>query len=302
MGRLMFSEQDIKNQFGEDILKYLKNKNKGGKSNERGNTYEKHFAVFRIAQCAPEVIERECIIRFWSQILAFVDDLIIERPQDSLRQHYQLKSGSSVVWGSGTSSISEDFRYQNQLNRLQQITSELGLVVSTVETRQSLTRDIPNNIQPYSQVIHFHYEASLNKVIDKEPAFREGLTYLCAINNPTKDKIETVGAVLLGAWTSIDASSGVTLNDILDRARQQSPSFIRLIGPEPDIDPDVKQILDSIPDFRYQLTKGFFHWEFGGGIEEGTLMYSCDTPEFRRFQDRVKERRPTSFDELENLL
>ncbi|NJM00536.1 MAG: hypothetical protein HC924_17965 [Synechococcaceae cyanobacterium SM2_3_2] len=297
----MFSEQDIKSQFNDETLTYLKNKHRGGGNNQKGNTYENHFAVCRIAQCAQAVVEEGRRFLFWSQVLTFVDDLIIEHQEANLRQHYQLKSGSSQVWGSGLKSISEDFRGQKRLNDSQQFNSELGLVVSTEELKKSLEEGIPVDIQPFSQVIWFHYDSSLSKVIDKEPVLRQGLEYLCAVK-PTKDKIETVAASLLGAWASIDTSSGVTVDEILDMVRKQSPTFIRLLGPEPEIDPDVKEILDSIPLFRYQLSKGFFHWEFGEGLEEGILMYSCDRPEFRYFQNRVKERRPTSFDELQNLL
>jgi hypothetical protein len=89
----------------------------------------------------------------------------------------------------------------------------------------------------------------------------------------------------------------------LRKARQCQPSFIRPFdNVEIQLDTDVAKILDSIPDFTYKLSKGFFHWEFKGGLEKGTLPYSCETEKFKRFQELIKQNSPTSFEELEVFL
>ena len=58
----------------------------------------------------------------------------------------------------------------------------------------------------------------------------------------------------------------------------------------------------GIENFTYNLTKGFFHWEYGGGLDEGTLPYSIETDKFERFQKLIKRNKPTSFEDLEAFL
>lgn len=296
----MNSEDEISAQFGPNTLQYLKNKYKGGSNNLKGNSYENHFAIYKIACLSADVIEGSQSIILRSQILDFVNDFIIDCVGDSSLQHFQLKSGQSVSWGEGDRSIFSDFNNQKKLNDSRSRGSQITLVVSSPDLKQSLEEIIPTDIKDYSQVVHFHYATSINAVLDREPHFQQVVQYLCAVENATKDKLETVAAVLLGAWVASD-KSGISVMEILQKAQQHSPSYIRTFGPEHKLDPQVKDILDKIPKFQYKVSKGFFHWEFGGGIDKGTLMYSCETPEFYRFEDRIKQYQPTSFDELENL-
>lgn len=138
-------------------------------------------------------------------------------------------------------------------------------------------------------------------MIAKEPKFRQTIEYLCAFDNPAPDKIECVATVLLGAWVSSDKSQ-VSVMEILKKAQESTPSFIRSFGQKLQLDPEINEILGKIPDFKYNLTKGFLHWEFKDGLEEGTLSYSLETDRFRQFQKLVKKNNPTCFEELEGFL
>jgi hypothetical protein len=60
--------------------------------------------------------------------------------------------------------------------------------------------------------------------------------------------------------------------------------------------------LVAIPDFTYGLAKGFLHWEYLKGLEQGTPPYSINSEDFRRLQKRIKRQNPETFDELESLL
>jgi hypothetical protein len=297
----MYSEDDILAKFSLNTLQYLRKKHEGGSNNLKGNSYENHFTVYKIACLSADVIEGGQNIVLWSQILAFVDDLIIDYAGRSALQHFQLKSGQSVSWGEGDKSISSDFSDQKKLNDSRARSSQITLVVSSPELKQTLEEKIPANIKDYSQIAHFHYAPSINAVLDREPHFQQVVQYLCAVENATKDKLETVSAVLLGAWVA-SGKSGISVMEILEKAQQHSPSYIRIFGPEPELNPQLKDVLDNIPNFQYKVSKGFLHWEFGGGIDKGTFTYSCETLDFRRFEERIKVYQPTSFDELENLL
>ena len=93
----MYKPEDIQQQFDAAISTHLQRKNRGGDSGQKGTRYEDYFAVYKLAQLAPVIMESEFTIDFLSQILAFVDDLIIDIEAEPI-QHYQLKNSSTVSW------------------------------------------------------------------------------------------------------------------------------------------------------------------------------------------------------------
>lgn len=195
----MYKEEQIKQLFGDEALDYLKNKNQGGTNNQKGSDYETNFTVYQLALLSKRVIEEKELIKFYTQVPAFVDDLLIEFADSNIFYHYQLKSGTSVTWGKGLKSIADDFKKQQELNLANSKNSNLYLVVSVQNLCAALNQNIPNKIKSYSQVIYFPPEPKLVKIIEQEPAFREAIEYLSAFENPAPDKIECVVTVLLGA-------------------------------------------------------------------------------------------------------
>ncbi|MEQ8997294.1 MAG: hypothetical protein RID53_12430 [Coleofasciculus sp. B1-GNL1-01] len=295
----MYQQEQIQELFGKQFLDYLKNKNKGGIVNEKSNTYENFFVVYKISVLSKDVLENDKEIFFASQIMAFVDDLIINDIQENIYQHYQLKNTASLRWGSGLRSIADDFVKQYNLNQTISKQSEMTLVVSNFQLRDRLANQIPQQIAEFSKVDYFYFAPSLPKVLQEEQEFSQAVAYLCAFDNPEPDKIECVASVILGAWLSSDKSN-VSLREILEKSRQSQPSYIRYFGSQDvQIDPEVKKILAKIQGFTYSISKGFLQWQFANGLEEGTLPYSIETENFRRFQERVKQNKPMTFDELE---
>lgn len=297
----MYEDSNIETLFGPATLKYLKNKNQGVISNNKGNTYENFFAVYQLALLAKDVIEDSKNIYFLSQVCSFVDDLIINHINEDTLQHYQLKNSPNINWGTGGKSICDDFRKQFQLNESISKKSEISLVVSFSALQSELDNKMPEDIKSYSQVKHFHYDSSLIKVINQEPEFKKAVEYLCCFDNPEQDKIDCVASVLLGAWCSSDRSNVSVLN-VLEKAQNCNPSYVRSFTGDKEMDSDVKEILDRIEFFTYRFSKGFLHWEYKSGLDEGTLPYSCVTERFTKFQNLVREKRPRSFDELESFL
>ena len=297
----MYKEEQIKNLFGDKDLDYLRNKNQGGTSNQKGSGYETNFTVYQLALLLKKVIEENELIKFYTQIPAFVDDLLIEFATSNNFYHYQLKNSQKVTWGKKLRSITDDFQKQQELNLANSKTSHLYLVVSDQTLCTVLNQKIPNNIKSYSQVLYFPPEPNLIKIIPQEPAFREAIEYLSAFDKPAPDKIECVVMVLLGAWLCSN-KSGVSLIDVLKKAQESNPSYIRSFNQELQLDPQVENILSNIDNFSYNLTKGFLHWSYRDGLEEGTLHYSIDDDRFRRFQELIKKNNPTSFEQLEASL
>ena len=45
----MYKIEQIRELFDDTVVQYLSNKNRGGTSNAKGNTYENFFAVYQLA-------------------------------------------------------------------------------------------------------------------------------------------------------------------------------------------------------------------------------------------------------------
>jgi len=63
---------------GQKYFEYLSNKNRGGTNNQKGNTFENFFTLYKIAEAFNKNIDPENIL-FSSQAFCFVDDLVIEQ-------------------------------------------------------------------------------------------------------------------------------------------------------------------------------------------------------------------------------
>jgi len=297
----MYTEDQIKNLFGNKTVEYIKNKNTGGVSNSKGNTYENIFAIYKISSLSKSIIEDKREIYLLSQCLSFIDDLVIELTSENTLQHYQLKNSSNITWGTGEKSINDDFKKQYELNKSISKESKLALVVSSLELRDKLQANIPDDIKNYSQVIYFYFADSLPKIIAQEPEFRRSLEYLCAFENPEPDKLECLATDLLGAWVASEKSK-LPIMDILQKAQDFNPSYIRSFKTELQLNPEIKEIFDKIDGFTYNLTRGFLQWEYFDGLNAGTLPYSIETARFQKFQELIKKNRPTSFEDLEVFL
>jgi len=294
----MYSETDIIECFDSSTWDYLKNKNTGGKNAQKGVRYEDIFAVAKLAALAQTVIETGSLIHIYSQVLAFVDDLIIA-PENGVREHYQLKNVQAIAWGTGKKSIADDFQRQKQLNDYLSIECRLFLVVSGKPLQTQLTTDLPSNLRDFTEVSYFLYDLSIVKLIKQDPEFKASLSYLSSFEQPAPDKLESLAAFLLSIWLTCPDTS---VRGILTRLRQDRPVYIRIFDRDIQIDSQVNLILGQIPDFKFGFAKGVFEWDYLDGLETGHLPYSVDSEYFGRFESRVKTYKPTTFDDLEQLL
>lgn len=295
----MYKSKDIQQQFGDAVFTYLKRKNRGGDSSQKGTRYEDYFAIYKLAQLAPAIMESGLTVDFRSQILAFVDDLIIDIEAEPI-QHYQLKNSSAVSWVGNTHPLKDDFVRQEKLNRMSLAREScLILVVSDRGCVEQLAATIPSEIQEFSHVLHFPYASDSFTMVEQIPDFKDALADLSAFDNPSPDKIDYVAKTLMGVWITCQSSSG---RDLLTIAQQQSPQYIRSFRSDLALDVEVAQILGNIPDFSYSLSKGFLHWNYANGLMSGTPPYSIDKDSFRRLQERIKGHKPQTFEELEILL
>jgi len=304
----MYSDSQLTSLLDSETLKYLQKKNRGGGANQNGNTYENFFAIHQIALFAPLVIESGEEIYFFSQIIAFVDDLIVDLGKESALQHFQLKNSPTVLWGSdkSTGNIAYDFRKQRHLNtEAKSRDSELFLVVSSEETQTKLQDLIPSDLTDCTCVVFFPFRSTIDEFLQTHADFRQAIIYLTAFENPSRDKIECVAKVLLGAWVASNTKY-IAVMDVLTSAQQCQPSFIRSFLPDHEIsiDPEVSAILEQIVGFHFSLSRGFLHWEYtdDGWSTDGTFPHSYESDEFQRLQSRIKQVAPSTFEDLEALL
>jgi hypothetical protein len=295
----MFTIEQIESLFGQETGKYLQNKNRGGINGEKGSTYENYYALYQIAVLARELIEfgQDAII--CSQGLAFVDDLVIDRHGETALRNYQLKNSSTVSWGQGNQSLQDDFCKQHALNQSISRGTELYLVVSDSALRNTLGGKCPQLIEDFSQVLYFPYHKQLSRLLDSCSSFRQAIRYLCPLEDI--DKVECAAGVLLGAITSSDRSS-LSVREILAKASAFSPSYIRSLGNEVSIDPEVAAMLSNVKNFAYTVSKGFLSWDYGGGLFTGTVTHRIDSEQFEKIQRLLKQHHPTTFTDLRDFL
>lgn len=296
----MYTPEEIQHRFDAVTLKYLQNKNRGGSSGQKGTRYEDYFAVYKLAQLARRIIAFDSNVQFSSQLLAFVDDLIIEINAAQI-QHYQLKNSANVSWTSGKHPIQKDFANQQKLNHNRYPRSHMFLVVADQACATRLVANIPSDIQSFSRVSYFPYAPDTMALVDQLPGFKHALTYLSAFENPEPDKLDYVAKALIGAWVTSNFTN-VSGKELLLTAQRQTPQYIRSFETTFEIDPQLEKILSSIEDLRYNLAKGFLHWDYADGLQYGVQPYSIETEPFRRLQERIIHHNPRTFEELEPLL
>jgi hypothetical protein len=295
----MFTIEQVESLFGQETRKYLQNKNRGGINGEKGSTYENYYALYQVAVLAQDLIEFGQNAMICSQDLAFVDDLVVDRHGETVLRNYQLKNSSTVSWGQGDKSIQDDFCKQRILNQAISRESELYLVVSDLALQDTLSEKCPESIRDFSQVLYFPYQKQLSRLLDGFPSLKEAIQYLCPFEDI--DKVECAAGVLLGAITSSDRSN-LSVREILEKASNLSPSYIRSLGDELSIDPQVAIILSNVTGFTYNVSKGFLCWDYGDGIFTGTVTHRIDSEQFDKIQRLLKQCKPTSFAALQDFL
>ena len=299
----MYTDELIQTIFGEDALTYIKNKNRGGTNNNKGKEYEDFFAIYKLSEIAKQIVEEGIDAKFFSQLKTFVDDLVIDFPK--LRIHYQLKNKEKgISWGNSDTlkSIAYDFYSQYRINETIELEETQLCLVTNNKTQQiHLSKTIPSEIKNYTSVFYFYYSKNINEIIEAMPDFKESISYLSAFDKPEPDKIECVATVLLGAWYSIDTSE-VSVSELLHKAQTTQPSYIRLFSSDIELDLGMRSILDRIPRFQYNVSKGFLHWDYADGLDTGTIYHDIESSNFKKIQDLIKQFQPTSFEDLEKFL
>ena len=297
----MITLEVLKKAFGEDEgekrFKYLQNKNKGGRNNSKGNSFENFYAVFQISRSFNENLNPEETL-FSSQANTFIDDLLIEQIADKIETYFQLKDVARLSWQAGEHPLKDDFFYQHKISIISGINAKFQIVVSDKSVYENLLSDIPGEIIDFVEVVHFESASSLNNLIRKNLLMKEELTKMCALTNPSTDKLETLATIILGAWDA-SSKSKISLEDILNKSYSLKPNFIK--GHLTKLSHTLSKILNSINGFTYEIENGFLKWKFNN-TDEGVLKYGIGSREFEQLENDIFNTDIKSFEDLEPFL
>jgi hypothetical protein len=276
---------------------YLNDKHKGGINNSKGNNLENHFTVYEIAKSFNENANYENTF-FSSQAFSFIDDLIIEL-NNNLFKFFQIKDVQNLSWDSGKHPIGSDFEIQYNVYRNTGKNAELYLTVSRKEVYDSMVADLPKHISAFTKVVHFETADSINSLIRTNNHFKDELIKMCAISNPSSDKLDALGTIILGAWDATDKKQQ-SLKILLDRCYNQNPNYIK--GFEGRLSEHLNSLLNSIKGFTFKIENGYLVWSYNT-TDIGTLSCAIGTKEFIQWESDITNLAPiNSFEIIEPFL
>ena len=274
--------------------KYLNNKNRGGISNSKGNSYENLYAVYKIALLLKHYPNNDGTSLTAQVKDAFVDDLFISHNSGTL-DFYQLKNVASLTWLSGASHTLEyDFIRQKELMEAEGRTFSLFLIYSNSEC--DLT-PIPIAISDCTQIFHFPYFPSLNRLLLESPEFKNAIEEISAISSPQNDKLLTLATILLGFWESTEKNN-VSLTNIVQAIREINITGNNFIFDELiQIDLEAIHIYNKIPNFKWINSGSTFYWTYKENMK-GEMLKSS----YFEFEKAVLKNKPADYYELESLM
>jgi hypothetical protein len=301
----MVEHADIEGWFGAEIATYFANKRRGGDAGNKGTRYEDHFVAYKVAEAAAALIDApsgaDPHIR--SQADGFVDDVRIAIP--SATDYYQLKNADSVNWSSGEHPIATDFALQFRLSRhLDEPGPSTALVVPTANLAAMLRKNIPGAIAAHTQVRHFPWAVTLNRLVLESDTLRNLLRKLASVENASDDVLSGVMYALMNAC--LERPEGATALELFAQAAKLFPNQLRLMPADADsfrylfLRDAFMRVLANIEGLSYGAERGFFHWSGFG--TSGIFESDVSSDAFKAFQDEVVRRNPATFEDFEKVV
>jgi hypothetical protein len=305
----MVDDEKIKDVVGDDVYEYLKNKNTGGKSNQKGGAYEDFFAIYQIALAYPLVKQQAHEIFIEAQVdNAFVDDFMVEYRTQNHVNNFQLKNRDTTLTWEHTENTNsyrlwEDFLLQHKINtELLGKTSNIVLVLSSETNFRNRNKNIREEIKDFTQVCWFRYAQNLSKLINVEPKFKDAISKVCA--KPETDKLVVAAAQIFAAWKGYQSSVGVSVTEIMQKVllNVKEPTYICTFDTENvDIDQEVREILENI-GIVIEIVGGYLDLQYPEGLSRGEYRHALGTEGFKKFEKWVKEKQPSSWEDVEVVL
>jgi hypothetical protein len=188
---------------------------------------------------------------------------------------------------------------QQTLVQASGIKPALKLVVSKREVLDDLHVKMPAKVQGIVELVHFAGASSIVNLLRLNIPFREELTQLCALKNPSIDKLEVIGCILLGIWDGTEKKD-VPLSKIREKIAATKLNYIK--GSSNNIiSQKLKNIFHSIGGFTYTVSDGIIEWIYNK-TDSGTLLHRIGTKEFEQWENDVFNADIKTFEQLESFL
>jgi hypothetical protein len=299
----MATHDDIVACLDQAAAEYAARKHQGGNNGSKGGRYEDFFLTYKVVQMAAEIVslERPDNPHIKGQDFGFVDDVRIAT-EDST-QYFQLKNKVTISWAASDHPLEDDFAMQYKLAmHLKEAAPKTTLVVSTNEQKAALTASIPENIAAHTNVYHFPWTETANRLVLEDSQLQVWLRQLANHPNASLDALAGVFGMLMVAH--INMPQGAHIEDLMKAASNCHPGVIRLLPFtqhwQEHLKLDFTKILATIPGLLYSADRGFFRWSgFGTSGIFGSSVLSRD---FMAFQDEVIRIAPKTFEDFEGVL
>lgn len=269
-------------------LEYLKNKHRGGRSNEKGNQYESFYAIRVLSNLLNRYQTDLSSVKLQSQVpLAFVDDLLIV--VHDRHTYHQIKDVKKLTWKTGKShSIEYDFKRQRSLCRKKGENFYLKLVYSNDSDKIKI---IPRGLGKCTSVEHFPATDDLNSLLLSEVGFQNDLRLLLynGLALPL-DKLLDLSTCLLGIWKRYSSGTIVSLQMIDQALSRIDPGYIGNVSAT--VSPECDAVFQSI---------GVNYWVTGSNVNiqwgplEASFKWSSD------LQDLIVSSNPQTPIDLFNM-
>lgn len=299
----MADRSDVEACLGAAVAIYFANKRRGGDAGNKGTRYEDYFVACKVAQAAAALMDDVAANdpHVSTQVGAFVDDARFATP--TATGYYQLKNANTVTWTTGDNPIATDFAWQFRLcSHLREPAPTTSLVVSSTDLAADLRESIPDVIKSHTQVVHFPWTVTLNRLVLESEEIRRHLSALANVENASNDVLSGVMYALMNAV--IEKPEGDTIRGLLAHAAKLFPSQLRALPVEEDwhrhLREEFTQVLANIEGLSYRAARGFFHWS-GFGMS-GTFASDVTSDAFKAFQDDIVRRNPATFEAFEKVL
>lgn len=260
---MMTLEKYLKDNHGSPVATRLKNRNRGGSNNAKGNAFETEFAIHQVAKFFTDGDQVADTV-FEAQAKELVDDLVCTNAELGMKENYQLKDSPKVRWGSG---IAEDFEIQHDINTnyFNVPNSKTILVVSDASCHARLSKKLPKVIGQHASCIHFKAD-TFNALLASNDPQVQPFKDLCAFPDDP-DKVTTVWQALNGAWQRHRANSVSAKQVVEHAANGYKPYYFRLKAGA-DISDNLKGLLDRISGLSYSVQNGFLVIVIKGCLDE----------------------------------
>lgn len=277
----------------DDIKLYLKNKHNGGKNNLKGSSFEDFYAVYQIVLCIGKYKPFFERVEFQSQLEdTFVDDMLIVFPE--YKMYHQLKNTKSLSWGKADRKGDIAFDFVNQIEDCMVRNEKfiLKLVYSLKESK--VNEQIPEDIKSRTLTEYFDYSQDLNALVMTSASLKHALMAITVNGTDVStDELVNVASVFLGIWKGCGSNNGISLKEIVQRAKDFK--YVNLnIYPDEYISDECKKVLDAIEGLEYHICGRMFYWNIG------RMNGKCPWP--NEMESEIMRQHPTDKWELISML